>query len=242
MRTLVVVPSLNEASNVESLVDQILSRDPQYSVCIVDDSSPDGTAELVSKLCDQNPTWGERVHLIVREGKGGRGGAVRAGIAWGVEEGHFDAFVEMDCDHSHEPSALSEGLALLHEGFDVAIGARYPDGTIIGWPLHRRVFSRIANYLARVLLKWSVKDYTNGYRFYTLSSARTLVESPQHNTGFIYLSETLARLLRSGANVASFPIVFRDRSGGESNADLAEVRRALVGLFGIAWWYRVTSR
>lgn len=242
MRTLVVLPSYNEISNIETLIDAILPLDNGIEVCVVDDSSPDGTAELAAKMIESDPGWQGRVHLIVRDGKGGRGGAVRDGIAWGIDAGHYDAFVEMDCDHSHDPAEMPQGLRLLGDGNDVVIGARYPDGQIIGWPWYRRVFSRLANYLARGLLEWSVADYTNGYRFYAPESAQALVDAPQHNTGFIYLSESLARLMKTGASVASFPIVFRDRSGGESSADLAEVAKALSGLFGIAWWYRVTSR
>jgi len=242
MKTLVVLPSFNEIANIETLVDAILPIDDAAEVCIVDDSSPDGTADLVTKMIESDPGWRGRVHLIVREGKGGRGAAVRDGIAWGIDAGGYDAFVEMDCDHSHDPAEMPRGLHLLADGNDVVIGARYHDGEIIGWPTHRRVFSRIANYLARGLLEWSVADYTNGYRFYTPDSAQTLVDAPQQNTGFIYLSESLARLMKAGASVASYPIVFRDRSGGESSADLTEVAKALSGLFGIAWWYRVTSR
>lgn len=242
MKALVVLPSFNEITNIQSLIDAILPLDDDIEVCVVDDSSPDGTSDLVAKLIDTDPDWQQRVHLIVREGKGGRGGAVRDGIAWGIERGGYEAFVEMDCDHSHDPEEMATGLRLLDQGNDVAIGARYPDGQIIGWPKYRRVFSRLANYLARGLLEWSVADYTNGYRFYAPGAASTLVNTPQDNTGFIYLSESLARLMKTGASVVSFPITFRDRSGGESSADLGEVARALSGLFGIAWWYRVTSR
>ena len=242
MRTLVVLPSFNEVTNIQALIDAILDLDGEIEVCVVDDSSPDGTADLVTKLIDIEADWQGRVQLIVREGKGGRGGAVRDGIAWGIARGGYDAFVEMDCDHSHDPDEMKTGLDLLEEGNDVAIGARYPDGRIIGWPTYRRIFSRLANYLARGLLEWSVADYTNGYRFYSSGSAATLVASPQKNTGFIYLSESLAYLMKSGATIASFPITFRDRSGGESSADLKEVVRALSGLFAIAWWYRVTGR
>lgn len=242
MKTLVVLPSYNEIANIQTLIDAILGLDGDIDVCVVDDDSPDRTAELVTKLSEQDPAWQGRVHLIVRQGKGGRGGAVRDGIAWGIDAGGYDAFVEMDCDHSHDPNEMGTGLRLLAAGNDVAIGARYPDGEIVGWPTYRRVFSRIANYLARGLLEWSVADYTNGYRFYTPHSAAALVDAPQENTGFIYLSESLARLMKTDATVASFPITFRDRTGGESSADLNEVIRALSGLFSIAWWYRVTSR
>ena len=242
MSTLVVLPSFNEVTNIQALIDAIFHVGREIEVCVVDDSSPDGTADLVTKLIDTDANWEGRVHLIVREGKGGRGGAVRDGIAWGIDRGGYDAFVEMDCDRSHDPEEMANGLRLLADGNDVVIGARYPDGRIIGWPRYRRVFSRLANYLARGLLEWSVADYTNGYRFYSPKAAEALVNTPQQHTGFIYLSESLAQLMKSGATVASFPITFRDRSGGESSADLAEVVRALSGLFAIAWWYRVTSR
>jgi dolichol-phosphate mannosyltransferase len=242
VNALVVLPSFNERANIRTLIDGILAVGRDIEVCVVDDASPDGTADLVAGTIESDANWESRVHLIVRQGKGGRGGAVRDGIAWGIERGGYDAFVEMDCDHSHDPAEMRMGLDLLEAGNDVAIGARYPNGTIIGWPIYRRVFSRLANYLARALLESSVADYTNGYRFYSPVAAKTLVASPQRNTGFIYLSEALAYLMRSGATVSSFPITFRDRSGGESSADLREVAAALAGLFSVAWWYRVTSR
>lgn len=242
MKTLIVLPSFNEITNVRGLIDAILEIDADIDICVVDDSSPDGTAGFVSDLIDTDTVWLTRVHVIVRQGKGGRGGAVRDGIAWGLDNADYDVFVEMDCDHSHDPAELPLGIRLIADGNDVAIGARYPDGEIIGWPLYRRGFSRLANYLARGLLDWSVADYTNGYRFYGAKAAALLADSPQQHTGFIYLSEALARLMRSGATVVSFPITFRDRSGGESSADLAEVTRALKGLFGVAWWYRVASK
>lgn len=242
MRTLVVLPSYNEITNIQSLVESLFAVRDGLDVCIVDDNSPDGTARLITDLIETHPTWHRRAHLLLREGKGGRGGAVRDGMAWGIARGGYDTFVEMDCDHSHDPAELPTGLRLLEAGNDVVIGARYPDGQIVGWPTYRRVFSRLANFLARVLLEWSVADYTNGYRIYTPESAKALSANPQQNTGFIYLSESLARLMRSGAKVASFPITFRDRSGGESSADLREVAAALSGLLRIAWWYRVRSR
>jgi hypothetical protein len=129
----------------------------------------------------------------------------------------------------------------MEAGNDVVIDARYADGEIIGWPTCRSVFSRM-NFLARSLLVWSVADYTKGYRFYAPQSAAALVNNPQQNTRFIYLSESLARLMRLGATLASLLITFRDRTGSESNAGLDDVTRALSGLFGIVWWQRGTSR
>src|SRR5437867_4368379 len=124
MATLVVLPSYNERLNIVELTDAILDVDPAIDVCIVDDSSPDGTAACVREAAESRPRWRERVHLIVRDKKDGRGGAVREGFAWGMTRQRYGAFVEMDCDFSHEPAAVAQGLALLDQGYDVVIGSR----------------------------------------------------------------------------------------------------------------------
>lgn len=241
MKTLVVLPSYNEALNIVQLIEQIVASDRDYDVCVVDDSSPDGTAALVGEAKQQRPTWHERVTLIVRSKKDGRGGAVRAGFAWGVEQARYQAFVEMDCDFSHDPVALPQGLGLLTNGYDVVIGARYPNGTIIGWPASRRVLSFCANLLAKTLIDRSIADYTNGYRFYTPAAVAELMKHEQQHKGYIYLSEMLSHLLRAGYKVAAFPIVFRNRDRGVSNTTLNEVLASLRGIVGIAWNHRSGS-
>jgi glycosyltransferase involved in cell wall biosynthesis len=235
MRALIVLPSYNESENILALISALLENDPTHRVCVVDDSSPDGTSPLVAKAIEGTPGWTKRVHLITRTKKDGRGGAVRDGFAWGLESADaFEAFVEMDCDFSHEPSAIPRGLELLAQGNDLVIGARYPSGTIIGWPLRRRVFSFLANQLARRLIEPAVADYTNGFRFYSPRAVRALVARPQRHKGYIYLSESLSYLLRDGMSVASFPIRFRNRDRGVSNTSLSEIRSALYGIFSIA--------
>ena len=236
MKTLIVIPSYNESQNVRAMVETILALDPQYFVCIVDDSSPDQTSELVRSETKQQPEWQRRVHLIQREKKDGRGGAVRDGFLWGLKNGGgFEAFVEMDCDFSHDPKAIAQGVQLLGGGCDVAIGARYPDGVIVGWPLGRRVFSFFANTLARVLIQWSVPDYTNGFRFYTPKAVGLLSASRQQYKGYIYLSESLSQLLRAGLQVRHFPIHFVNRQRGVSNTNLLEISASLKAIFVIAW-------
>ena len=239
MPALIVLPSYNESQNIVNLIDDLLTLDADHRVCVVDDSSPDGTSELLTEKIAETPEWTGRVHLITRSKKDGRGGAVRDGLVWGMDqEPSIDSFVEMDCDFSHEPSAVPQGLAMLDDGNDVVIGARYPDGTIIGWPRRRRTFSAMANWLARHLIEPSVGDYTNGFRFYTRPAATVLVDQPQRHKGYIYLSESLSHLLRAGMHVGSFPIVFRNRERGESNTGLREVWAALTGIVEIAWAYR----
>lgn len=239
MRSLVVLPSYNESENIVSLIGALLDSNKACRVCVVDDSSPDGTSNIVSDAIEKTPGWKKRVHLITRSKKDGRGGAVRDGFAWGLQSGDsFEAFIEMDCDFSHEPQAVQTGLSLLQQGNDVVIGARYPGGTIIGWPKRRRAFSFLANQLARRLIEPSVSDYTNGFRFYSPRAAKVLIARPQKHKGYIYLSESLSYLLREGMSVASFPIVFKNRERGVSNTSLKEISNALKGIFSIALEHR----
>jgi hypothetical protein len=176
----------------------------------------------------------------VRAKKDGRGGAVRAGIEWGLtvpEAAGPQAFVEMDCDFSHPPGDIPRGLAMLDQA-DVVMGCRYPDGVIVGWPLGRRVFSFLANSLARTLICWRIPDYTNGFRFYSRRAATVTCQAPQRHKGYIYLSETIVEFLKSGLLIRCFPIRFVNRQRGVSNTSLHEVRAALCGLLEIAWRYR----
>lgn len=239
MTALVILPTYNESADVIQMVEALVSSPLAPDVCVVDDSSPDGTSQLVAAAIADRSSWRHRVRLVTRDGKGGRGGAVRDGLQLGIENPKdYEMFVEMDCDFSHDPGDLATGSALLDQGWDVAIGARYPDGEIIGWPLARRAFSQLANTLARGLIEWSVPDYTNGFRFYNRSAAEAIVAEPQRNTGYIYLSEQLAVCLSAGLTISSFPIVFRNRERGESSTDFREIRSAASGIIDVARWYR----
>ena len=243
MTALVILPTFNESADVIRMIEALLDAPLSSDVCVVDDSSPDGTSELVASAISERDDWAPRVRLITRAGKGGRGGAVREGLEFGLDHDHrYKTFIEMDCDFSHDPRDLAVGTALLTRGWDVAVGARYPDGQIIGWPLPRRIFSRFANTMARVLIEWSIPDYTNGFRFYSRVAAEAIVAEPQRNTGYIYLSEALAVCLSAGLRIASFPIVFRNRERGESNTNPGEIRAAARGIVDVALWYRQTQR
>lgn len=238
MKALVVLPSYNERENIVQLIDAVLSEPYGLDVLVVDDSSPDGTGDHLENVIAARRDWHERVSILHREGKGGRGSAVRDGIVCGlVMPGHYEGFIEMDCDFSHPPQELGAGLKRLEDA-DVVIGSRYPDGEIIDWPMTRRVFSRLANLLVRTLLRWRIPDYTSGFRFYSRQAAQALASQEQKHTGFIYLSESLAQLMKAGFRVDTFPTVFRNRTRGKSNTTLAEVASSFAGLFAIAWDFR----
>ncbi len=239
---LVVLPSYNEKENIVALMESILNLGQDYSVCVVDDSSPDQTSEIVRSAITEKK-WEDRTHLIVRSKKDGRGGAVRTGFDWGyASDKNFEIFIEMDCDFSHRPEAIPTGVHLLENGADVALGSRYPNGKIEGWPVKRHVLSFFANSLARTLIDFKICDYTNGFRFYSRRAVEELLKHTQKNRGYIYLSESLSQLLKANMKVASFPIHFRNRERGVSNTSLAEVKSAFVGIFGIAWHHRFPKK
>jgi dolichol-phosphate mannosyltransferase len=234
MKTLVILPSYNERENIVSLIEAILPVSSDINVCVVDDNSPDGTGKLLDEFVASGKSQ-NRVHIIHRQKKDGRGGAVRDGMSWGFDEkAGYEAFVEMDCDFSHPPTDIAKGLLLLEQS-DVVLGSRYPDGEIIGWPTSRKVLSFCANNLAKTLISGRISDYTNGFRFYNRRAAEALIRLPQKHKGYIYLSESLSYLLKRHFKIESFPIRFVNRERGVSNTNFREVSRSLLGIVQIGY-------
>lgn len=238
LKSLVILPTFNEKDNIAPLISTLLKADFPLDICVVDDSSPDGTLDVIRRYLQDHPTLKSRVHLIVRPEKCGRGKAIRDGFMWGIhQEKTYDVFIEMDCDFSHDPQFLSRGVSLLQEGSDVAVGSRYPNGIIAGWPLHRKILSVFANLLAQLLISKSIYDYTSGFRFYRRHAVAYLLDRPQCYTGYIYLSETLAHLLKGRFRIRCFPITFMNRIKGKSNLSWTEVARSFTAILKIAWNY-----
>ncbi len=225
-RTLVVVPTFNEALNIIEIVERILRVGPAFEVLVVDDNSPDGTALLVEGLTQQQP----RARLMRRTSKSGRGDAVMAGFRSGLESGSYDHFAEMDADLSHEPESLPAlQAAALHA--DVVIGARYAKGGVIrGWGPHRRAWSWLSNRIIALVLRTPTSDNTNGFRLYSRAAVETLATAKLRERGFIALSEWAFVLQRAGFRFADVPVVFTDRQHGTSNMSMAEALGALRAL------------
>ena len=237
MKTLVVLPSYNESLNINDLIDKILLQSEHNYIVVIDDNSPDNTIEIIKRFLE-NKNYVSRVHLIKRPNKLGRGSAVLEGLKWGYNNiNNIDLFIEMDCDFSHSPDEIYKGKKLINN-YDFVIGARYPNGKIINWPIKRKVFSFIANQLIRFLIDKKISDYTNGFRFYSKNSIKYLLSKKITSSGYICLSEIAAILLKANFTTTSFPIVFNNRIRGKSNVNLKEIIFSLISILHISWKFR----
>ena len=218
VRALVVLPTYNEVDNVEPLIEALLQRATESEILVVDDGSPDGTADRVDQIRSTEP----RVHLLRRPGKMGLGSAYLAGFEWGIDNGH-DLLVTMDADLSHDPSHLPDLLEASAES-PLVIGSRYVEGGgVRNWPWHRRMLSSGANSYARAILGLDVRDCTSGYRCYRKEAIETAKVFDVRSNGYSFLYETLARISATGFNVAERPIVFEQRRAGKSKINSSEI-------------------
>ncbi len=222
MRTLVVVPTFNEILNIESMLRTIREVVPETNILVVDDGSPDGTAERAEALGAELGS----IEVLRRARKSGLGGAYRAGFGWGLERG-FDHFVEIDCDFSHDPRVLPTLLEAA-QNYDVVIGSRYiPGGKIPQWTMSRRLLSRGGNQYASLMLGLGVADSTSGYRVYSASALSKIDFRSVHADGYGFQIEMTYRAKRGGASIVEVPISFNDREFGESKMSSAIVVEAL---------------
>ena len=222
MRALVVLPTYNEILNVEPMLRTIREVVPTCDVLVVDDASPDGTAELAAKVAIELG----QVEILRRDAKSGLGGAYRAGFSWGLERG-YDHFVEIDCDFSHDPHALPTLLEAA-EVSDVVIGSRYiPGGRIPRWSFSRRMLSRGGNQYANVMLGLGVADSTAGYRVYSKDALEKIDFRSVTADGYGFQIEMTYRAKRAGASIVEVPIAFTDRALGDSKMSGAIVAEAL---------------
>jgi len=224
VRPLVVVPTYNEMANIEQVLRRVRVAVPEVEVLVVDDGSPDGTAEGAEVLAAELGG----INVLRRTEKAGLGAAYRAGFAWGLDRG-FDVLVEMDADLSHDPAALPSLLAALEGGADLVIGSRYvPGGSIPSWPWHRRALSRYGNVYARFALGLGVSDATAGYRAYRASMLEKLDISHFRSTGYTFQIESTYRVLGAGGTVVEVPISFSDRVHGTSKMSPTIIFEALA--------------
>lgn len=233
-RAVVVVPTYNEAGNIERLLETILASDPNIGVLVVDDSSPDGTADIVDRVAARSE-FARRVDVLRRPSKSGLGTAYRAGFSRVLDAGDTIC-VQMDADFSHDPRYLIEIISAVEMGADAAIGSRYvPGGRIENWPRLRLFLSRWGNRYAAGMLGLAVNDATAGYRAYSPALLRRIDFASVRAEGYGFQIEMTHRAVRSGARIVEVPITFADRVVGESKLSHHIINEAF-GLVNRLWF------
>lgn len=229
MKALLVLPTYNEAANINEVVERALAATPQIDVMIVDDNSPDGTGKIADAIAGEQP----RVTVMHRPGKGGLGPAYIAGFTDGLRRG-YDAFIEMDSDLSHDPADLARFVAAA-ERADLVIGSRYvPGGGVTNWSKARLRLSQAGNLYARVLLGFGLTDSTSGYRCYRRGLIETLPLERIGSEGYTFQIEMAWRAWGLGFKVTEIPIVFQERREGASKMSNRIVVEALWRVLGFA--------
>ena len=235
-RALVIIPTYNEAVNLSNLVPQVLAQDPRIEVLVVDDNSPDGTGQLAEGLAADN----RRVHVLHRSSKQGLGTAYLAGFKWGLEQ-DYAYFFEMDADFSHDPVHLKEFLKAIQHA-DLVLGSRYLAGrvTVVNWPMGRLLLSYFANVYARWVTGLKIWDLTGGFKCYRRKVLEGVDLTQVRSNGYAFQIEMSVRAWRKGFKLAEVPIVFVDRTEGQSKMNRAIVREAvwMVPRLRLMAWFR----
>ncbi|CAN5820020.1 polyprenol monophosphomannose synthase [soil metagenome] len=221
--SLLVVPTYNEASGIEDLIDQALAAVPGLDILVVDDNSPDGTGELVAKRAEFEP----RLRLLSRPSKQGLGRAYIAGFRRGLSD-EYDRFIEMDADLSHDPRDLARLIRAAGEA-DLVIGSRYvAGGSVEGWSRGRHALSAAANRYAQVMLGHHIKDSTSGFRCYRREVLEMLDLDSISSQGYAFQVEMAFRASQAGFRVKEIPIAFRERRTGASKMSKQIVLEGMI--------------
>ena len=237
-RALVVIPTYNEAGNVPNIVPQVLAQDPRLEILVVDDNSPDGTGQLAAAIAAKEP----RVHVLHREGKLGLGTAYLTGFRWALDRG-YDYVFEMDADFSHDPEHLKQFLKAIEDA-DLVLGSRYLGGkvTIVNWPMPRLLLSYCANVYARWVTGLRIWDLTGGFKCFRRRVLEAIDLTRVRSNGYAFQIEVSVRAWRKGFTLKEIPIVFVDRTEGQSKMNKAIVREAVwmvPRLRLMAWFGRI---
>jgi dolichol-phosphate mannosyltransferase len=230
-RVVVVIPTYNEAENLEWIVNRLRRAQPEVDVLVVDDESPDGSGRIADTLAKEDP----RVRVLHRTAKGGLGAAYVHGFTWALEQG-YDVIGEMDADGSHQPEQLQRLLDALDDA-DLVIGSRWvPGGSVVNWPRRRELLSRGGNLYVRLLLGIEVRDATAGYRLFRRETLEKIDLAKVRSTGYVFQTDMVARTLSAGLVVREVPIEFVERVRGDSKMSGAVATESLKRI--TAWGLR----
>jgi dolichol-phosphate mannosyltransferase len=231
-KSIIVIPTYNEVENISKLIDTIFNIKSDIDILIVDDNSPDGTAEVVSKMMNKD----SRIHLIKRPGKMGLGTAYCDGFKYALEKG-FDYIFEMDADFSHNPEDIPRFLEEIHN-YDLVIGSRYVSGVnVVNWPLKRLILSYGANLYTRIITGMPVHDATGGFKCFRAEALKKIDLSKIKSNGYGFQIEMNFRLWKSGARLKEIPIIFIDRRSGVSKMNKKIIYEAIF----LVWKLKILS-
>lgn len=212
MKVLVVIPTYNESENIEKIIKEIFKFLPRANILIVDDNSPDGTANIVKEIMKND----ERVNLILKEKKEGLGKAYKTGFKWGIEK-NYDIIIQMDADFSHSPEVLPEFIKEIEKGCDLIIGSRYLNGvSVVNWPIKRLLLSYFANVYARIMTGVPVRDLTGGFKAWKKEVLENLPWEKIDAEGYGFQIQTTFYAKKLGYKIKEYPIIFIERRVGIS--------------------------
>ncbi|WP_405592456.1 polyprenol monophosphomannose synthase [Streptomyces sp. NBC_01190] len=221
-KVLVIIPTYNEAENIQPIVRRVRASVPDAHVLIADDNSPDGTGKFADELANTD----EQVHVLHRRGKEGLGAAYLAGFAWGIEAG-YGVLVEMDADGSHQPEELPRLLTALKSA-DLVLGSRWiTGGRVVNWPKSREILSRGGSTYSRLLLDVPIRDVTGGYRAFRKETLEALGMAEVASAGYCFQVDLAWRAVKAGLHVVEVPITFVERERGDSKMSRNIVVEAL---------------
>jgi dolichol-phosphate mannosyltransferase len=228
LSNLVIIPTYNEKENIERMVRKVFSLPVAFDLLIVDDGSPDGTAQIVKGLQSE---FGKKLHLLERKGKLGLGTAYIAGFKYAIQQ-KFDFIFEMDCDFSHNPDDLINLFnACDKEGADLSIGSRYiKGGKVVNWPLDRILMSYFASLYVRIILCINIRDTTAGFKCYKRNVLETINLDAIKFIGYAFQIEMKYKVKKAGFKIKEVPITFTDRTAGESKMSKGIFKEAILGV------------
>ena len=231
-RALVIVPTYNERENIVRLIGAVIEQDPRLEVLVVDDGSPDGTGTIVESLIQREP----RVHILKRDRKMGLGTAYIAGFRWALQQG-YDLVFEMDADFSHDPAHLPQFLRAI-ETADLVLGSRYRSGkvTVVNWPIRRLLLSYFANVYARLVTGLPVWDATGGFKCFRRRVLEAIDFDDVRSNGYAFQIEMSFRAWKRRFRIVEIPIVFVDRTEGQSKMSGSIVREAIWMVWRLRLW------
>ena len=229
--SVVIIPTYNEKENIENIIRYVFSLEKEFHILIVEDNSPDGTADIVKRLIEEFP---ERLFIEQRKGKLGLGTAYTHGFKWALQRG-YDFIFEMDADFSHPPKDLLRLYEACSKGADMAVGSRYVDGkiSVVNWPIGRVIMSYYASWYVRLITGMRIGDATAGFACYKRQVLEQIKLDKIRFVGYAFQIEMKYTVFKKGFKIVEVPIIFTDRVFGESKMSMKIFKEAFFGVFSL---------